>query len=78
MDYEKRAELVKLHMQMRQATDSLHTQAREVHEMARKLEELTKDTSIRYAGLWVRAAFEQAKDLREVLDEMGKQMRGES
>jgi len=71
MDYEKRAELVKLHMQMRQATDSLHTQAREVHE-------LTKDTSIRYAGLWVRAAFEQAKDLREVLDEMGKQMRGES
>jgi hypothetical protein len=25
-----------------------------------------------------RAAFEQAKDLREALDEMGKQMRGES
>ena len=48
--------------------------------MARKLEELTKDTTIHYAGLRVkveaRAAFEQAKDLREALDERSKQMRG--
>ena len=49
-------------------------------EMANELEELTKDTTIRYAGLRVeaRGAFEQAKDLHEVLDEMGKEMRGES
>jgi hypothetical protein len=38
------------------------------------------DTTIRYAGLRVeaRAAFEQAKDLREALEEMGKEMRGEA
>jgi hypothetical protein len=50
--------------------------------MAKRLEDLTKDTTIRYAGLRVRvearAAVEQAKDLREVLDEMGKEVRGES
>jgi hypothetical protein len=50
--------------------------------MARKLEDLTKDTTLRYTGLRVsveaRAAFEQARDLREALDEMGMQMRGES
>jgi hypothetical protein len=46
------------------------------------LEELTKDTTIRKAGLRVaveaRAAFEQAMDLHEAPDEMGKEMRGES
>jgi hypothetical protein len=46
--------------------------------MVRKLEDLTKDTTIRYAGLRVRveagAALEQAKDPRRALEEM----RGES
>jgi hypothetical protein len=67
---------------MRQATESLHTQAEEVYEMARKLEDLTKDTTIRYATLRVRAearaAFEQATDLRRALEEMGKEKRGEA
>jgi len=67
---------------MRQATDALNTQAGEVYEIARKLEDLTKDTTIRYATLTLRvearAAFEQATDLRRALEEMGKDMRGES
>jgi hypothetical protein len=65
---------------VQEATDSLHTQATEVYEMARQLEELTKDTTIRYATLKVRvearSAFEQATDLRHSLEEMGKEMRG--
>ena len=39
-------------------------------------------STIRYAGLRVsveaRAAFEQAKDLRKALEEVGKEMRGQS
>jgi DNA-directed RNA polymerase subunit F len=66
---------------MRQAADSLHTQAEEVYEMARKLEDLTKDTTIRYATLRVRvearAAREQVEDLRSALEAMGEEMRGE-
>jgi hypothetical protein len=66
---------------MRQATDSLHTQATEVYEMARKLEDLTKDTTVSYATLRVRvearAALEQVEDLRRALEEMGKELRGE-
>jgi len=50
--------------------------------MAKRIEELTKDTTIRYATLRVRvearAAFEQATDLRLALEEMGKEMRGEA
>jgi len=82
MDYLKREEFTSLHIRLRQATDSLHTQAQKVYEMARKLEELTKDTTIRYAGLRVRvearSVREQATDLRRVLEEMGKELRGES
>ena len=67
---------------MRQATDALNTQAEEVYEMAKAMEERTKDTTIRYAALRVRvearAAFEQATDLRRALEEMGEDMRGES
>jgi hypothetical protein len=78
----KQAEFTRLHIRMRQATDTLHAQAAEVYEMAERIEELTKDTTIRYGGLWVkveaRAAFEQAKYLREALEEMGKQMSGQS
>jgi hypothetical protein len=82
MDTEKQAELVRLYVRLQEVTESLHTQAEEVYEMARKLEELTKDTTIRYATLKVRvearAAFEQATDLRRELEEMGKEMRGEA
>ena|SRR5215216_6333284 len=82
MDYKKREEFVGLRIQMRQATNSLHTQAEEVYEMAKRIEEPTKDTTIRYATLRVRvearALVEQAKYLREALDEMGKEMRDES
>ena len=50
--------------------------------MAKEVEELTKDTSIRYAALRVtveaRAAREQATDLRRALEEMGKELRGEA
>jgi hypothetical protein len=80
MDHKKREEFVGLYIQMRQAADSLHTQAEEVYEMAKEIDEVTKDTTIRYATLKVRvearAAFEQAKDLRRALEEMGKEMRG--
>jgi hypothetical protein len=71
---------VELHIRLRQATDSLYAQASEVYEMAKSLEDLTKDTTIRYTGLRVRvearAAFEQAKDLRRALEQMSKEMRG--
>jgi hypothetical protein len=82
MGAEKQAELVRLYIRLQEATNALYTQAEEVYEMAGKLEELTKDTTIRYAGLRVRvdarAAFEQATDLRRALEEMGKEMRGEA
>jgi hypothetical protein len=82
MDPEKQAELVRLHIRMRQATGSLHTQATEVYEMAKRIEEITKDSTIRYATLRVRvearSAFEQATDLRRELEEMGKETRGEA
>jgi plasmid maintenance system antidote protein VapI len=82
MDYKKWDEFLEPHIQMRQVTDSLHTQAEEVHEIAKRIEHLTKDTTIRYGTLRVnveaRAAFEQAMDLRRALEEMGKEMRGES
>jgi len=51
MDTEKQAELVRLYIQADEAANALHAQAEEVYEMARKLEELTKDTTIRYATL---------------------------
>ena len=73
---------MRLYVQADEEANTLHAQATEVYEMARKLEELTKDTTIRYATLEVReearATFEQAKDLREALAEMGKQMRGQA
>jgi hypothetical protein len=58
MDTEKQAELVRLYIQLQEATNSLHTQATEVYEMARKLEDLTKDTTICYATLKVRVGGE--------------------
>ena len=54
MDTEQQTEFVGLHIRVRQQADSLHTQAEEDYEMARKLEDLIKDTTIRYATLRVR------------------------
>ena len=72
MDDEKQAELVRLYIKADEVANALHTQAEEVYEMARRIEDLTKDTTIRYVGLRVkveaRAAFERANDLREALD----------
>ena len=49
--------------------------------MAKRIEDLTKDTTISYSGLRVRvearSVFEQAADLRRELEEMGKELRGE-
>jgi hypothetical protein len=68
MDTEKQAELVRLFVRADEEANALLVQAIEVYEMTKKLEDLTKDTTIRYAGLRVRvearAAFEQATDLR--------------
>ena len=81
MDTEKQAELVRLYIQADEEANALHTQAIEVYEIARKLEDLTKDTTIRYAGLRVRvedrSVWEQATDLRRELEEMVKELRGE-
>ena len=72
MESEKQAEGVRLFVRANEAANALHTQAVEVHQMCKELENLTKDATIRYGGLRVkveaRAAFEQAKDLREALD----------
>jgi hypothetical protein len=82
MDTEKQAELVRLYIRADEAANALHTQATEVYEIAKRIEDLTKDSTIRYAGLRVRvearAAFEQATDLRRALEEMGEEMRGEA
>jgi hypothetical protein len=82
LDSDKQAEFVRLYLRADEAANSLPAQTTEVYEIGKELEELTKDTTLWYAGLRVsveaRAAFEQAKDLREALDEMGKEMRGQS
>jgi hypothetical protein len=72
---------VRLYVRADEAANAPLVQAIEVYEMAKRIEELTKDTTISYAGLRVRvaarAAFEQAADLRRELEEMGKEVRGE-
>jgi hypothetical protein len=77
MDDEKRAELVRLYIQADEAANGLHTQAEEVYEMPRKLEELTKDTTIRYAGLRVRveARAADARRLRRWVRRSGERCR---
>jgi hypothetical protein len=49
---------------------------------SKRIEELTKDTTISYSGLRVRvearSVFEQAADLRRELEEMGKELRGQA
>ena len=80
MDTEKQAEVGRLHVQMRQATDSLHTQAEEVYEVAKKIEDLTKDTEAWYATtrarVEARATLEQVEELRRVLEDLGEKPRG--
>jgi len=70
-----------LYVQADEAANALHAQAIEVYEMAKRIEDLTKDTTISYSGLRVRvearSVFEQAADLRRELEEMGKELRGE-
>ena len=70
-----------MYVQADEAANALHAQAIEVYEMAKRIEDLTKDTTISYSGLRVRvearSVFEQAADLRRELEEMGKELRGE-
>jgi len=42
MDTEKQAELVRLYIRADEAANALHTQAQEVYEMAKGIEELTR------------------------------------
>jgi hypothetical protein len=69
MDAEKRAKV---------AADTIHTLSEVVYQMARELEELTKDTHIRHPGIQARveAALtrNQAGDLRRALEELGKRL----
>ena len=46
MDKAKQAEFVRRYIRLQEAADALHARAEEVHEMARELEDLTKDTKI--------------------------------
>ena len=72
MDSEKQAQVVRRYDRANEAANALHTQAKEVYEMASGLEDLTKDTTIWSAGLRVqveaRTVREQAEDLRRVLE----------
>jgi hypothetical protein len=43
-------ELARLHGEIETAADALHAKAAEVHELARRLEELTQGTPAWYAG----------------------------
>ena len=45
---------MRLYVQADEAANALHTQATEVYEMAKRIEDLTKDTLLHYAGLRVR------------------------
>jgi hypothetical protein len=74
--------VVRVYVRANEVANTLHAQAEEVHEMASGLEDLTKNTKIWYARLRVqveaRTVREQAEDLRRVLEEMGKQLRGQA
>ena len=45
MDTEKQAELVRLYIRADEAANALLVQAAEVYEMAKRIEDLTKDTT---------------------------------
>ena len=54
MDTEKQAELVRLYIRADEAANALLVQAIEVYEMTKRIEDLTKDTLLHYAGLRAR------------------------
>jgi hypothetical protein len=54
MDGEKQTELMRFYVRLQEATYAPHAQAIQVYEVARELEDLTKDTTISYASLRVR------------------------
>jgi hypothetical protein len=55
-----------------------HAQAAEIHELTKRLEDLTEDTPAWYAGMRsrveARAALEQAEKLGRVLEELGERL----
>ena len=73
---------MRLYIRADEEANALLVQAAEVYEMTKRIEDLTKDTTISYAGLRVRvearSVWEQASDLRRELEEMGKELRGEA
>jgi hypothetical protein len=75
-------ELARLHGEIETAADALHAKAAEVHELARRLEELTKDGPAWYAGtrakVEAKATMEQAEELGRVLEELGKRLGDEA
>jgi hypothetical protein len=66
-------ELVDLYTRTQNAAQALHAQAAEIHELTKRLEELTKYTPARYATtrakVEARAALEQTEELGERLGE---------
>jgi hypothetical protein len=74
-------ELAKLYGETKTSTDTLHAKAEEILEMTKQLEQLTQDTPAWYAstrtGVEARATLEQAEELRQVLEDLGRELRGE-
>ena len=61
---------------LRAQPEGLEAEAAEIHELTKRLETLTKDTSAWYAGMRARvkarAALEQVEELSSVLEEWGE------
>jgi hypothetical protein len=70
-------DLVDLHNRTREAADNLQAKAAEIHELTKRLEELTKDTEAWYtatrARVEARATLDQAEEVRRVLEELGEE-----
>jgi thioredoxin-like negative regulator of GroEL len=81
MDGEQRLELLRLCNRAQDAAETLHTLSEEFYQMAKELEELTNHTRMRHSGIQARVEAavtrNQAKDLRQALEELGKSLRGE-
>jgi hypothetical protein len=82
VESKKQAEFVRLYIRVDEAANTLHAQAAEVCEMAKRIEELTKDTLLQDAGMRARVEArttqEHVEDLRRALGEMGKELRGQA
>jgi hypothetical protein len=74
-------DLAKLHDETEAAADVLSAKAAEIHDLAKRLEDLAEGTPAWYAGtrarVEARAALEQAEELRRVLEQMGRELSGE-